>query len=243
MNLVDSSKRTGFTIIELMLAMTFVSILLLAIAITVIQISNIYNKGLTMKAVDQSGRTVTQDLRRTISSSRPFDLKTDFCLQTSNGACTANVNDAGAGRLCTGVYTYIWNYGKSIDKPINTYKDSKDIIRFVRVRDTGGQYCINPKADDIVKADATELLSGGDTDVALQSFSIEKLVDDPTVNEALYKIIIEIGTNNQDALDQAVQLNTIDTTCKPPSDAASLQDFCAVNKFEFTAEAGNKGGD
>ena len=53
---------------------------------------------------------------------------------------------------------------------------------------------------------------------------------------------MEIGTNDQDSIQQDTYQNTIDTRCKPPSDEDALQDFCAVNKFDFTVQAGNKGG-
>lgn len=241
----EDSREQGFTIIELLLAMTFVSVLLLTIAMTVIQISNIYNKGLTMKAVDQSGRSLSLDLRQTLAASQPFNTDTAFRLQQANDG-----RGPGGGRLCTGLYSYVWNFGRTLSAdparsaPVNEYRANASILRFVRVRDTGGQYCAD-LGKQIEKDDATELLAGGDRDVALQSFSITKLAEDPTVGQALYRIVMQIGTNNQEALEQVdgEELNTMDSRCKPPSDASSLQDFCAVNKFDFTVQAGNKGGE
>lgn len=52
-------KSRGFTIIELMLSMTFLAMLMLVIALTTIQISNIYNKGVTLREVNQAGRSVS----------------------------------------------------------------------------------------------------------------------------------------------------------------------------------------
>lgn len=231
-------SEQGFTIIELLLAMTFVSMLLLAIAATVIQIGTIYNRGLTMKAVDQSGREVSTDLQRTIGQSQPFDTASSFRQQRYP---ETPINDADGGRLCTGTYSYIWNYGRSLKKPINTYVVGDAEIRLVRVRDAGGQYCADP-TKRIEIADATELLSAGDRNVAVQSFAITEVASNPTISQAIYRIVLEIGTNDQSALQRDAGLTTIDTSCRPPSDDASQQDFCAVNKFEFTAQAGNKGG-
>ena len=53
-----ANRSAGFTIVELMLAMAFLAVLLVVITMTVIQISNVYNKGLTLRAVDQAGRTL-----------------------------------------------------------------------------------------------------------------------------------------------------------------------------------------
>lgn len=234
---VNRSAQAGFTIIELLISMTFVTILLLAIAITVIQIANIYNKGLTMRAVDQVGRSLNTDIRQTLSESQPFSVDTAFRLQRYP---ESDQNSPDGGRLCTGSYSYVWNFGKASSKPINKYSTGDDEIRFVKVRDNGGQYCAN-QTKPVVQADATELLAAGDRDLAIQSFSITRLVDDPTVGQALYRIVLEIGTNNQDSLQHSQILDTMDTSCKPPSDDSALQEFCAVNQFDFTAQAGNKG--
>lgn len=237
MNHVDSDNN-GFTIIELVLAMTFVSLLLLAIAATVIQIGTIYNKGMTMKAVDASGQEVSADIQRTIGQSQPFDIEPNF---RSQRYPETGINDSDGGRLCTGTYTYVWNYGRSLQRPINAYVSGDAQIRFVRVRDAGGQYCADP-GKRIEMADATELLAGGDRDLAVQSFAIAKVAGNQVLGQAIYTVALEIGTNDQDALERRSTLTTVDTSCKPPSSKESQQEFCAVNKFEFTAQAGNKGG-
>lgn len=234
MNRAARSFR-GFTVVELMMSMAFISILMLAIALTVIQISNIYNKGLTMKSVDQAGRTLSLDMRQTVAQSQPFNIDTALRLQKYPNS---NANDPDGGRLCTGTYSYVWNFGKAMDNPINEYDSGSDTIRFAKVRDNGGQYCADV-SKLVQRQDAVELLSSSDNDLAIQSFQITKLVDDPTIGQALYRIVMEIGTNNQTALEK---IDTLNTMCRPPSDASSLQDFCAINQFDFTVQAGNKGG-
>jgi type II secretory pathway pseudopilin PulG len=225
----------GFTIIELMLAMMFVSMLLLGIALTVIQIGNVYNKGLTMKAVDQAGRSIANDMRLVISESQPIVL--DSALKEQRYP-NSDPNSPDGGRFCTGQFSYIWNYGKSIDRPINKYALGDDVVRFARVKDNGAEYCAQPNKP-VLQQDATELLAAGDRDLAIQSFSIIPVASDPTVGQAIYRIIMEIGTNNQGAIQK---LSTQDTSCKPPNDDGALQEFCSVNRFDFTAIAGNKGG-
>ena len=242
----QANNREGFTIIELLLAMTFVSILLLGIAMTVIQIGSIYNKGLTMKSVDQAGRALSDDIRRTLSQSQPFIVNTSSFYAGRLPATDRSALPDG-GRLCTGLYTYVWNSGEALakQKPLNEYvsaskataqNDASAEIRFIRVQDGGGQYCADP-SKQIDKTKSTELLATKGGDLAVQDFSITQLspVDNP-LGQALYRIKLVIGTNNQDALD------TMDMTCRPPADDKSLQDFCAINRFDFTAQAGNKGG-
>ena len=114
MNHVD--KQKGFTLIELMLAMGFVSALLIAVAMTVIQIANIYNRGITLKDVNQAGRSIASELQRSIAGSASFNIDSGvgsrYIQQSLNG------KNAG-GRLCIGQYSYIWNYGSAI-KPNDT---------------------------------------------------------------------------------------------------------------------------
>ena len=237
-------QQSGFTIVELLLAMSFVSLLLMAITMTVVQITNIYTKGLTMRAVGQAGQTLTQDIRRSIEAARPLDLGVD-----SKGgqnfqpmvAVGGDINNPDGGRLCTGSYSYIWNNGKALANPVNNYSNSDETIRLVKVIDNGSLYCSDP-ARAIDRATSTEMLSAGDRELAVQSFSIKLATANPDSGQALYLIMLEVGTNDEGSLDRQTTLTSIDTSCRPPAEGVKLDDYCAVNKFEFTARAGNVGG-
>lgn len=221
--------QRGFTLIELMLAMSGVAFLLLAIAMTTMQISNIYSKGVTIKSVNQTGRDLSDALQRDIKGSKPFDVAdTAKFLDTSHG-----------GRLCLGKYSYVWNYGATLDpsgSPDAIIYDNGAPVRMARVLDNGGQVCVNAAANQpIVRADATELLSGTDKlDLALHTFSITSSATDAAIGQALYSVSFTLGTSDQQAI------NTSDASCKPPNDNDSNWEFCAVNVFDFTTRAGNK---
>jgi type II secretory pathway pseudopilin PulG len=242
MNRVDN-RQQGFTVIELTLAMTFVTVLMVTIALTITQLANIYNKGTTLRAVDQAGRAISRDLQSTLAESQPLDVSSDV-LGGANFRQQAEVGgDASSpdgGRLCSGSFSYIWNTGKGLQNPVNSYEKSDEKIRLVKVRDTGALYCGDTSLK-IKKEDAIELLSSGDRELAIQSLQIRTAASDPVTQQALYRITLEIGTNDKDSLNQSTSINSIDTTCKPPNDDASVQDFCAVNQFEFTVRAGNRG--
>lgn len=229
----QDKKHTGFTLIELMLAMAFVSMLLLAITMTVIQMSNIFNRGLTLKDVNISGRTMVDSIQDTIASSSPFDLSTKYIIQ-----------DWG-GRLCLGQYSYIWNYGTAIvdgidyDKDFtNVYEDgphSDERIRFVKVFDSNGDYCKGPSYKKVTYKDSVELMDAGEHDIALHSFSIKSYDSafDGVTNRRLYSISFVIGTNDIDAI-------TVDKlACKAPGEEGSDITYCAVTRFDVTALAGN----
>lgn len=229
----------GFTLIELMLAMTFISVLLVAIAMTTIQISNIYNKGITLREVNQVGRSLSDELQRSIASSTPFDVtpKVDGSQAT---ATSKYVMRDGGGRLCLGSYTYAWNYGKALTggagapAVFNTY-DNNTPVRFVKVTDASGELCANPELP-IVRTKATDLVSSGDRNLVLHSFTITRTSVDANAGQALYAISMVIGTNDSE------QLITNATSCKPPATGVGDEDYCSVNRFDIVARAGNKTG-
>jgi prepilin-type N-terminal cleavage/methylation domain-containing protein len=225
-------SQRGFTLIELMLSMSFVAFLLLAIAMTTMQITHIYNKGITLRQVNQAGRALSDELQRSITSAMPFEV--------TSGSTSRYVAQPGGGRLCVGSYTYAWNYGSAIlggagaPAIVNTYEGGGDPIRFVKVADSGASLCVDP-TKSIERNKASEMLVGGDRDLVLHQFSIKREVNDASIGQALYGISMIIGTNDRE------QLVTGDTSCKPPSASqASADGYCAVNQFDIIARAGNK---
>jgi len=225
-------KLNGFTIVELMLAMGFVSALLLAIAMTVIQIGNIYNRGLTYTNVNQAGSSLVSELYRSIGGSAAFDISTNV-----RGNGPRYVKKTLGGRLCLGQYSYVWNYGKALanNTTINKYSENTEVkIHFIKALDPNTKYCRQPNSD-IDPADAVELLDSGQHDLAIHSLAItsNSSATDASTGQQLYNITLRIGTNDQTAL------NIDNTTCKVPSDAGSDPSYCAVNKFTITVRAGN----
>lgn len=233
------SKQNGFTLIELMLAMGFVSMLLIAITMTVIQIGNIYNRGLTIKEVSQAGSLLSSELQHSLSESAPFDTNV-------NGEHYIEQSDSGkliGGRLCIGQYSYIWNSGATISNNTakNKYSGLNTPIRFVKVLDPNGQYCLkqisNNEYPDITVADSSELLTADrdQLDLAVHAFGVKSspsMIDSKT-NQQLYYITFVLGTNDQAALN--------DLNCKPPSDSVDRDpNFCSINEFKIMARAGSK---
>ncbi|MEO5950801.1 MAG: hypothetical protein ABIQ04_05115 [Candidatus Saccharimonadales bacterium] len=229
---MNQGSKKGFTIIELMLSMSFVSLLLMAIAVTTIQISNIYNKGITLREVNQAGRAISDDIGRTISQSEPFDVDT-------TSPTTRYIVKPGGGRLCTGRFTYAWNLGSAIrggagaPAIYNKYTAGTVQVRFVKVTDNGGSLCDNP-ASNIVKANATEQLNSGDRDLVVHLFTVTKGSEDLIIKQALYSVVITLGTNDSS------QLLANDTSCRAPSAGSGDEDYCSVNQFTITTRAGNK---
>lgn len=232
MNHAIRSKEKGFTIVELSLAMAFIALLLLGIAMLTIQISAIYNKGLTMRAVNDAGQLIARDMQQTLNSS----IASEVIFKSDNGG----------GRLCANNVVYAWNYAGRLESGgfngnRNIFDNGAKGIRLVRFSGSrtyclpvSGAYPLIPTAAD----NLTALLKEGDNTLALSgpiedsegfTFAENQVLGDD--DQRIYQISFILGTNDAAPLT--------DVGCSAPASSVDDQ-YCAVNKFEFTARAGNR---
>lgn len=242
MSHLDNKK--GFTIVELMLAMAFVSMLLLAIAATTMQIGNIYNRGLMLKEINQAGSSLASAIQSNITTSTAFDLNSSHYVQTKSGS-----NIIG-GRLCTGQYSFIWNYGKAIasnDSAMNKYSSGSEIIRFIKVPDSDNSYCSSATSLISVADSPVELLDAGQHSLAIHYFNISTAASagDSATGQRLYNMEFNLGTNNNDItgteVDNSISYGSGTAICKTNDEIGADPSYCYISKFKFIARAGNAG--
>ena len=231
-------SNKGFTIIELMLAMTFISILLLAIAMTIVQIANIYNKGMIVKELNITSRSINDELTTAVRSTGSFSL---------DPSAKSYVNNAWGGRLCMGQYSYIWNYGSAlsaVDSNRNQYsapnsggnivRDDSGVIRYeiglVKVPDSSGAYCTpdgSGRYPNINPTNAVEMLKSGDHGLVLHGLTVSSLptAKDTLSGQQMYMFSYILGTSDLDAL------NATKTACKAPGEAGADLNYCAAQQF------------
>jgi prepilin-type N-terminal cleavage/methylation domain-containing protein len=232
------NHQKGFTLIELILAMTFLSMLLLAIALTIVQISGIYNRGITVKEVNQAGTSLATQLGQSIAASSQFSI---------SGASTKYIQQGNwGGRLCLGQYSYIWNYGTAINNDqagsLNVYDTSNGdapstLIGLVKAYDPDGAYCTTP-TKPVIPSTAVELVNVGQHSLAIHQLTISSAATaaDPGTGEQLYTVSFTIGTN-----DAGTFLTTggYVSGCSPPGTAGADPTYCVVQQFSLVARAGN----
>lgn len=236
---MNQDRQKGFTLIELILSMGFVSALLIAIALTIVQIGNSYTRGLTLKEVNQAGRLLSGELGRNISQTTPFDIGLSTVLIHQGTA-----PDYWGGRLCTGQYSYVWNYGTAINSyvssgtDINLYDTNLTLINFVKVIDGTGLMCQSDPVSGLLPlvpyGESIELLNKGDRSLAMHDFNIKSLAEDTRTGQQLYRISFILGTNEQGLIEN--------NKCKAPGLAGSSQrdlSYCAINEFDTVIRAGN----
>lgn len=166
---LTGARKSGFTMVEVMLAIACISILLIAVVILINSLISIYRKGTTVKAVNNVGRSLVENFTSAINVAPPVDT-IDLC----EGYATNNLVDCRASRaykfifqanydadghqqngiFCTGNYSYVWNtyYGlKEGDGStlsliyLDTSNEEKKIpgnqLRLVRVQDPSYRVC------------------------------------------------------------------------------------------------------
>lgn len=234
----DKDRSDAFTIVELMLAMGFVAALLLAIAMTVLQISNVYSRGLAFKNINQAGLAISSEIQNDINNSQPFTL-----IDTGDDNTRYINNTNVGGRLCLSGYAYIWNYGLAINNKnpsLNTYNDAAGTgVKFAKIPDPTSQYCKN-RSSKIDKNTATELLDTGQYNLAIHNVTITTTPGgtDTRTNQQLYNIKILIGTNNTNAMEFSNPSNPDYNKCFLPNNV-NYDSLCYVNDFNIVARAGN----
>ena len=146
-------KRRGFTIAELSLALGFVGILLMTVAALTIFISGVYQKGLTIKAVNTSGEALVDEFTRSIQAAvnlnsreinedkvsatngekydtfyRQWAISDNITINNSSGTSTGNTMSGVPthGHFCTGTDSYIWNTGYVLGANANIFKKTND---------------------------------------------------------------------------------------------------------------------
>lgn len=227
-------KTTGFTLIELMLAMAFIGMLLIATVVTIMQVTNQYSKGMTLKQINQAGRDLGASIKRDATS--VTGIGTPIILPDA-------VHTGNLGRLCLGAYSYVWSTPAVLQNGTATeYNDTvgKKIV-MARVADAGGALCqkINVSGDystTVKLADSTEMLPTDNGDYAIHSLSFKTIPDSAvTASARLYDITYTIGTNQQGTINSVVSGSE---KCELTNQSTNNYNFCAVNNFEIMVQVG-----
>lgn len=186
-----NKKDNGFTIVELLFAMSFITVLLIIAMISSLNIMRTYNKGLVLKQVNQSGRAIGTEMQRSLKAAQP----------------PIEGNKVAEGRLCLGAYSYIWSVGGR-----DPYRyDNGDRIGFAKVSDSTGTIC-SEATPTVARADAVELLEGSTSTLAVQSAS---LATPASANGYyLYSFTFTLGTDDAELLNDDRDACRVDESSK-----------------------------
>ena len=202
-------SKDGFTLIELMFAMVFVAFIMIFIVTSIIQTMRIYNKGLAIRDINQSGRQLSEDMTRTLRYASATQV-------------SLNGYNAAAQRICANGVSYVWNLeGAAGLNQINNYSDGDATtpIRFIRVDDRSGTLCSNPTLA-VPKANSRDLLSS--------QLTVERLKFDSSEAGRIVTIDALISTDGENIPKPGVTPSGFE--CPDGSEGA----FCAFGEFQTT---------
>ena len=144
-------NKKGFTLVELTLSIVFISVLLIGIASLVIHMTTIYQKGLSMRAVNVSGQQIIEDIERAVNGASYIvditkaDTNKDGYIDDNESKAAmkdyffeAIKTDTGAqryGALCISNYTYVWNTPESLNSDDGGVWINGERYRFARIPD------------------------------------------------------------------------------------------------------------
>ena len=150
---MEKQREKGFTLVELTLAMSFLAFIMVFVVIVLLQIMNIYNKGLAMTQINQTGRQLSDDINSSIRFAQP---STVTYLSASN-------------RLCTGDVSYLWNVNGGTT---NSFGDTTTELGVVRVKDSVSAYCSNTSLKPNIADSKVSVLAG--PSVSVLGFTVSK---------------------------------------------------------------------
>ena len=152
--------RKAFTIVELLLAMSFLGTMLVGISALIMRVTDIYQKGLSLRSVNAVGREIISDFTRIINSSQ---TNVDINPASSGSISLSDINAARAnyylatysddedgqrqlgGVFCTGDYSYIWNTAENIRKARMAFNDGYTDSNVTKATSTNHIYMIAVK--------------------------------------------------------------------------------------------------
>ena len=248
-------EKKAFTIIEFMLAMTFLAILLMGITTVTMQILEVYRKGLSMRAINATGRDILNDLSRTIAGSPiveninpkasegTSDITGEDILKVyrnyyNETTMTYNNKTVQAGGVfCTGSYSYIWNTAPAIRTVRNNpgYKsnlfrikvgDDERYYKFARIPD------VERKACERTDENSTNLKSK--VTAIDDEKNIVSLINDDDADLALYDFVILPATQNNKTGQIFYSGMFILATIRGGVNVLSNGDFCTGSEIMYS---------
>ena len=253
--------KKGFTIIEITLAMTFLAILMVSIATLIMRVTNIYQKGLAMRAINATGTEVIEDITRTIgAASYLVDIHSQDAELGGNGVMeydnnyklvekyyydyTAynenhngkNFNVQYFGVLCTGDYSYIWNTARALDPDFTTKNFitvNGEKVKMVRVYDREQTQCNKDKNGSVANLAKRNYLP---VTINVPADNVVELINNDEMDLALYEFNITPATQSAITRQSFISANFILATRQGGININANGDFCRGEDNEFKDE-------
>ena len=253
--------KKGFTIIEITLAMTFLAILMVSIATLIMRVTNIYQKGLAMRAINATGTEIIEDITRTVgAASYLVDIHSQDAELGGNGVMEydnnyklvekyyydytvynenhdgKNFNVQYFGVLCTGDYSYIWNTARALDPDFTTKNFitvNGEKVKMVRVYDREQTQCNKDKNGSVANLAKRNYLP---VTINVPADNVVELINNDEMDLALYEFNITPAPQSAITRQSFISANFILATRQGGININANGDFCRGEDNEFKDE-------
>ncbi len=257
--------KKAFTIVEISLAMTFLAVLLVAIATLIMRITGIYQKGLTLRSINSAGTEIIEDMTRTVGAAS-YLLDVNNSVVGDNGAVKYEdennnvdkyyyaytnrgqqysggkfVNAQLYGVFCTGSYSYVWNTAQTLRQ--DTFKGLTVSVggenkhpKFAKIYDPEQASC---RGDNSVATQGqAHGASGATISLANESYYTD-LIGEDELDISMYEFNVTPVTQSSITKQSFVSANFILATTKGGVNINSNGDFCRGEGHEYSEEYNN----
>lgn len=239
--------RQGFTLVELSLSLVFIGVLSLTIALIINNAVSSYRRGVTLNQVNTVGMELVDDIRGALQASPPDRDK--ICGDNKDCKRTELIYEENGlpmyGAVCTGKYSYVWNSGYAVSSGKKVSVEGDNDFRLAKWDDPiteSNKETICSKNNESIDRFALpdkaknkeEILLAEDDEnpLVLYSFKVQKPAVGPKGDTAYYTASFILGT-----VQGGININATGDFCKAPKDGGGAFDYCAINKFNFAAQA------
>lgn len=241
---IKQNKEKGFTITELSLAMSLLSVLMLILVVSAMGFTNIYNKGITLKRVNQSGANIAKELQTNLGRSAEVTVRcANNEVPTSPSSSCKDTPTAVTTGVCAGDFSFIWSVyvggsgftNTTVSVPL-TYNDGTPVF-FAKVKDPSKEMCRTTPAppkpyrgnDATQPYQSTELLGDGlvirDPSTATNKGGLDVVL---SPENTLTTVVYTISTNEGDDIIS-------DGTSRAGCQGGDKDAFCTLNTFVVTS--------
>ena len=258
-------NKKGFTLVELSLSLVFIGILSITAVLIINNTMLAYQRGLTLNKINDVGMDLVDDMRTVVQGS-PVKLDAGcagenvddpscmYFVQKNNhdGRNTSRIPVHSVqydvplyGGFCTGKYSYLWRTGyldggdHEIGVKIND--DVGEGYWLAKIKDEDRQICnkykkmVKEHPGDDINFGVTEYeeLIPSDSRLAIYDLYVPKPAESDAIKTMFYSVSFVLGTRGG-----GVNILAEGDYCTPPEGDNSNFNYCAINKFNFAAQAG-----
>ncbi|MDL2341488.1 MAG: prepilin-type N-terminal cleavage/methylation domain-containing protein [Patescibacteria group bacterium] len=234
MNHRTNQKQSGFTIVELMIAISVLSVILLLVSVGIIQLSKQYYRGIVQATTQQAARNLMDDVTQSIEFGSFNGLATGT-LPTNPSYGPGYSNQSYC--IQQQRYSYVIGYEESADDPTGTTTDKIQHSKHALWKDDTATDC-TPL--DVGLTNPSPSLVGKDMlgdHMRLTKFAISPATVNGLPSSQLFNVTITIMYGDDDLMNKPVPSDPSTWTCISDASVFSAA-FCS--KAQLTTVVGKR---